>query len=89
MATETKEINGSMVKIPWGALVTFISWLVAVVIGYSALETKDHAEKTFVRKDVFEQIANKNTQDMTEIKDILKSINEKLDRKQDKKGIDR
>ena len=86
MAPENHNGSGSMVKIPWFALVTLISWLVAVVMAYSMMETKDHADKTFLRKDVFEQFANRNSDDMKEVKQMLQSITDKLDKKEDRKG---
>jgi hypothetical protein len=76
--------NGSMVKVPWSTLLTILSWIVVVAMSFSMLETKEHAEKTYIRKDVFEVFANTNGREMQEIKDILKQINAKLDAKQDK-----
>ena len=76
--------NGTMAKIPWGILLTIISWIVLGVMSFSMMETKEHAEKTYIRKDVFEQYAKSNETQLGEIKQLLKSIDEKLDNKQDK-----
>ena len=81
---EHKEQNA--IKMPWGVFVQVVGWVVAGVIAFAAMETKEHAENTFVRRDVFEQYARDNREDITEMKQLLRDISNKLDRKQDRKG---
>lgn len=83
--TQTNETAAAPVKLTWQTILTLVSWIVLVAVAFSALETQTHAEKTYLRKDVFEQFAKSNENSLQEIKQMLRNIDGKLDQKQDKK----
>lgn len=85
MAPKDDDKNGTSLTIPSAIFVTIVSWIFVIAMGYSMLETKDHAEKTYIRRETFEQFTGRNREDLKDIKEMLIIISNKLDKKQDRK----
>ena len=79
-----KDKDTGTVKLPLVILITILSFVVSVTLAYSTLETKEHSENTYVRKDNYIDNKENMKQQLELMQQTLDRIERKLDNKQDK-----
>lgn len=80
----TQPTNGSGGKVMW----EIIKWLLILSFlaggSFAMFEKSSHADATYLKKEAFEQFERYNNERWNEVRESLKRIEEKMEKKKDK-----